>query len=69
MAKISFLLVSIGVLINAIIIPPYQGVSPMGDIKDEKLWKFRKYGGYFANTLIFLGVIGQIIVLFSPNLL
>ena len=63
--SISFLVLSIGVLINAVVIPPYDGSSRLCDDKD--IWKFnlRICFGWFANMLIIIGVLGQIYSLFA----
>jgi hypothetical protein len=60
----SLLILSVGVLINALLLPPYPGAAIIGDEKKQWLYNFRKYIGSFANILISLGTLGQIVSIY-----
>ncbi len=62
---LSILFLSVGVLINALVIPPYQGVALWGSKSDQPIYDFRKQAGYSANSLIVIGTFGQLICLFK----
>ena len=63
--KICLTVSSIGVIINALIIPVYSGVAKLGNKNKEWLYKTIEIVGKIANLLITIGIIGMLYLMYK----